>query len=74
VVFKHNTEQKNTSFHSKYYILKMPSITLLTRQQADREHNSWPYVTQEEISRIPVDVLLRAMSGVHDRLDDVWAA
>ena len=45
----------------------MPAITLLTRQKAYREHYSWPYVTQEEISRIPVDVLRRAMSGVHDR-------
>ena len=25
-----NIKKKNTSFHSKYYILKMPSITLLT--------------------------------------------
>ena len=32
VVLKHNTEHKKTHplFHSKYYILKMPSITLLT--------------------------------------------
>ena len=71
MVLEHNTEQKkkhNTSFHSKYYILKMPSITLLNTQQTDREHYAWPYVTQEEISRIPVYVLRRAMSGVHDRL------
>jgi hypothetical protein len=46
----------------------MPAITLLTRQQAYREHYSWPYVTQEEISRIPVDVLRMVMSCVHGRL------
>ena len=46
----------------------MPPITLLNTQQADREHHSWPNVTQGEISRIPIDVLRRATSGVHDRL------
>jgi len=36
VVLKRNTERKkkhNISFNSKYYILKMPSITLLTLSQ-----------------------------------------
>ena len=61
VVLKHNTEQNNnthnTSFHSKYYIVKMPSIRLLTLNKPTAEHYSWRYVTQEEISTILVDVL-----------------
>ena len=46
----------------------MPSITLFTLSKHDREHHSWRYVTQEEISRIPGDVLRSAMSSVHNRL------
>jgi hypothetical protein len=68
VVLKHNTEQNNnthnTSFHSKYYIVKMPSIRLLTPSKPTADHNSWRCVTQEEILTIPVDVLRSAMSCV----------
>ena len=37
-------------------------------QQADRVNYSWPCLTQEEISTVPVDVLRRAISSVYDRL------
>jgi len=70
VVLKHNTEQKKTQHIIPFEILHPEDARHYAAhtQQADREHNSWPHVTQEEISRIPVDVLRRAMSCVHGRL------
>ena len=70
MVLKHNTEQNKTQ-HNIPFEISHPQDALhyaAHTQQADHEHNSWPYVTQEEISRIPVDVLHRATSSVHNRL------
>ena len=66
VVLKHNTEHKNTQHIIPFEILHSQDAFhyVAHTQLADREHYSWRYVTQEEISRIPVDVLRSAMSGV----------
>ena len=71
MVLKRNAEQQQKTQHIIPLEILRPQDALhygAHTQQADREHNSWLYVTQEEISRIPVGVLRRAMSSVHSRL------
>ena len=57
VVLKHNTEQKDTQHVTPLEIFHpQDALHYATHtQQADSEHYSWPCVTPEEISRIPVD-------------------
>ena len=71
MVLKHNTEHTQKKTHIIPLEILHPQDALnytAYTQQADHEHYLWPYVTREEISRIPVDVLRRAVSSVHDRL------
>ena len=70
MVLKHNTEQKKSQHIIPLEILH-PEDALhyaAHTQQADREHNSWPYVTRRPGFLKSLPALRVAMSCVHDRL------
>ena len=69
MVLKHNTEQKKSQHIIPLEILH-PEDALhyaAHTQQADREHNSWPYVTRRPGFLKSLPALRVAMSCVHDR-------